>query len=256
MTFSPSEWHDRFTLQARWTRDLRRYLFQKAGFQTASHILDVGCGTGVLISELSDLANVQVHGLDINRQYLNITVRQSSVACLTQADAHALPYISSIFDISFCHFLLLWVVDPAKVVAEMARVTKPGGAVLALAEPDYGGRIDYPPELAQIGQWQQVALRSQAADPEMGRKLAGIFSCLGLKQVETGVLGGQWNTPLSPDDWESEWSVIHSDLHQIAQTPGVFNTFNALRNIDLSAREKGERVLYVPTFYAWGIVPE
>jgi len=256
MTFSPSDWHDRFTRQARWTCDLRQYLFQRAGCQTAERILDVGCGTGVLISELSDLVRAQVHGLDINRQYLNISAHQTVDAFLTQADAHALPYIPGIFDISFCHFLLLWVLDPAKVVAEMARVTKPGGAVLALAEPDYGGRIDYPPELAQIGQWQQAALQSQAADPEMGRKLAGIFSGLGLNKVETGVLGGQWNAPPSPEDWESEWSVVQADLQQVSQSPSVFNTFKALKNIDMSACAKGERVLFVPTFYAWGIVPE
>jgi SAM-dependent methyltransferase len=256
MTFSPADWHDRFTRQARWTLDLRQYLFKRAGCQTAKRILDVGCGTGVLVSELSDLVSAQVHGLDINRQYLKISTQQTADAFLTQADAFALPYISGIFDICFCHFLLLWVMDPAKAVAEMARVTKPGGAVLAIAEPDYGGRIDYPPELAQIGQWQQAALRSQAANPEMGRRLAGIFSGLGLNKVETGVLGGQWTAPLSPEDWESEWSVIQADLQQITQNPSIFNTIKALKNIDLSACAKGERVLFVPTFYAWGVVPE
>lgn len=256
MTFSPADWHDRFTRQAQWTRDLRRYLFQRTDYQSADRVIEVGCGTGVLISDLSDQIHARIHGLDINIQYLKICSHQIPNAYLTQADAHVLPYGSGTFDISFCHFLLLWVTNPAEVVAEMARVTKPGGAVLALAEPDYGGRIDYPPELAQIGQWQETALYTQGADPEIGRKLAGIFSNVGLSQVETGVLGGQWIAPPSPEDWESEWSVIQADLQQTTLSPAIHNSFQTLRKIDKSAWLKGERVLYVPTFYAWGLVPE
>jgi len=75
----------------------------------------------------------------------------------------------------------------------MARITRPGGAVLALAEPDYGGRIDYPIKLAQMGKWQIESLRLQGADPLMGRKLATIFNSAGFDSVETGVLGGQWS---------------------------------------------------------------
>ena len=33
---------------------------------------------------------------------------------------------------------------------------------MALAEPDYGGRIDYPEQLGHIGRWQAQALRKQA----------------------------------------------------------------------------------------------
>jgi SAM-dependent methyltransferase len=66
--------------------------------------------------------------------------------CNSQADRHTLPF-QPVFDVTFCHFLLLWVSNPEKVVAEMGRVTRPGGSV-RLAEPDYGGRIDYPESLS------------------------------------------------------------------------------------------------------------
>ncbi|PIV25986.1 MAG: SAM-dependent methyltransferase, partial [Anaerolineae bacterium CG03_land_8_20_14_0_80_58_20] len=38
--------HERYTQQARWTRDLRAYLFDKAGLRDARRVLEVGCGTG------------------------------------------------------------------------------------------------------------------------------------------------------------------------------------------------------------------
>jgi hypothetical protein len=135
----------------------------------------------------------------------------------------------------------------------MRRVTRPGGAVMALAEPDYGGRIDYPDKLALLGEWQIESLKRQGADPLMGRKLTGLFHKTGLESVETGVLGGQWSE--SPDwaAWESEWAVLESDLKKTFQD---FESWKVIKDLDKSAYEKGERVLFVPTFYALGFVSQ
>ncbi len=134
----------------------------------------------------------------------------------------------------------------------MARVTRPSGAVLALAEPDYGGRVDFPEELGQLGVWQMESLRTQGADPLMGRKLARVFRQAGLYSVETGALGGQWSGAPDWEAWESEWSVLESDLKN---KPSLSEKLGFLKRLDKSAYEKGERVLFVPTFYAWGRVP-
>jgi len=74
----------------------------------------------------------------------------------------------------------------------MRRVVKPGGWVVALAEPDYGGRIDYPDQLSALGWKQASALSAQGADTNAGRKLAGWLAETGLKGIQTGLLGGQW----------------------------------------------------------------
>jgi hypothetical protein len=130
----------------------------------------------------------------------------------------------------------------------MRRVTRSGGSVIALAEPDYGGRIDYPEELAILGRHQAAALRKQGADPRMGRRLAEVFHQLGLQDIEVGVLGGQWKGKSSRREWELEWRVLQSDL-------GGEQDTDSLRALDWAARERGERVLFVPTFYAFGRVP-
>lgn len=242
------DWHARFTQQARWTAQLRAYLFKKVSLDTAHRILDLGCGTGALLEEFP--GKMGIYGLDLSLPAVNQAAYHAPGASLACADAETTPFASATFDIVFCHFVLLWVRDPLKIVTEMRRVTRPGGAVLALAEPDYGARIDYPPELARLGRWQTESLQRQGADPFIGRKLAGIFARAGLKQIETGVLGGEWKNPFSTDQRDLEWDVLESDLAGIVTPQDI----QKMRKLDDRARECGERVLYVPTFYALGIV--
>jgi SAM-dependent methyltransferase len=244
-------WHRRYAQQARWTKDLRTHLYARAGLNSARRVLEVGCGTGVLLSELSDLSSAAVYGVDIDASRLSLAARNTPRARLYRADAHSLPFTSETFDVVLCHYLLLWLPDPARVLAEMRRVTRPGGAVLALAEPDYGGRIDHPAALIPLGPAQQLALRHQGAEPQMGRRLARLFAQTGLDGVETGVLAGQWQAPPSKEDWELEWEVLLEDLE--GQIPG--QELERLRRLDWAAWQSGERVLFLPTFYACGRRP-
>ncbi len=130
-----------------------------------------------------------VVGLDLNAAYLKLARRHAPRAHLSRGDAYQLPYRPGSFDVAYCHFVLLWLARPAAALAEMVRVTRPGGAVLALAEPDYGGRIDYPDELAALGAKQATALKNQGADPILGRRLAALLVEAGLDAVESGVPG-------------------------------------------------------------------
>ena len=250
MMLSTEEWHARFSIQARWTRPLRGYLFPQAGLQRARRVLDVGCGTGALQAELIEGGAAQVHGLDIDSRLLAEAAKKNLVSLLGQGDAHALPYASGSFDLSLCHFLLLWVADPYQVLLEMRRVTRPGGALLVLAEPDYGGRIDFPEELAELGRLQAESLRQQGAEPQMGRRIMGLMAGLGLESLEVGVLGAQWGNLAASEVVTSEWNMLHHDLAgQLSEAQLAH-----LRQLDEEAWSRGSRVLYVPTFYAWGRV--
>ncbi|MCK7482052.1 MAG: class I SAM-dependent methyltransferase [Candidatus Moduliflexus flocculans] len=45
-------WHARYSQQAKWTRNLRAYIFDKIKLDDATRVLEVGCGTGAILSEL------------------------------------------------------------------------------------------------------------------------------------------------------------------------------------------------------------
>jgi SAM-dependent methyltransferase len=229
-------------------------------------VLEVGCGTGVIAGELARLGEARVVGLDVAGGMLAFARRQEGGVTYVQGDAHALPFTAGSFDAVVCHYLLLWLADPAQAVREMARVVRPGGAfapggvVLACAEPDYGGRVDHPPELAPLGRLQAEALRQQGADPEIGRQLGELFVAAGL-QATVGVMAGRWNLPASPDDgcapgdgfalgdgFEAEWAMRERDLAGLLPPEEL----RRLRSVDRQALTTGQRVLFVPTFYALG----
>lgn len=240
-------WHTRYAQQAKWTRDLRTYLFNRAGLKDASRVLEVGCGTGAILSDLPD--HLPLHGLDLDPAALaqcQIHVPGVSLVC---GNAVQLPYSDAVFDIVYCHYLLLWVRDPLQALFEMKRVARPGGYVIAFAEPDYRSRVDEPVELIPLGKWQTESLIEQGADPGLGAQLAELFFQAGLKINETGTIQSAESEP-SPDEWEMEWDVIESDLG--GRIPG--EDIHRMKRSDQRAWQQGTRVLHVPTYFAWGRV--
>ncbi len=244
------DWHRRYTQQASWTRDVRKHLFKKAGVKNGDKVLEVGSGTGAVLEALLAEGDYHLTGIDINRANLRYSHRLDQNFHLIQANGVDLPFPDSSFSISFCHYLLLWVNHPDRILDEMKRVTKDSGYVMALAEPDYQCRIDYPPPLDQLGKHQTLSLQNQGADTSLGRKLGTLFNNAGLVDVEIGILGAFWKTDGIQLSNELEWMTFHSDLNHI----GTLNSFSEYQDVEKSAWEKGERILFIPTFYAVGLV--
>jgi len=240
-------WHARYAQQANWTRELRKYIFQQIGLRTTDRILEVGCGTGAILSEIQTQA---LHGLDILPASLMEARIHAPTASLACADALSLPYADHSFDITLCHYLLLWVSNPQRVLVEMKRITRPGGYVLALAEPDYSARADKPAELAVLGRWQTESLQRQGANPSLGGRLAELFYQAGIEIIETGAIESQGNDAPTANEWELEWVVLENDLAEFVPLEEI----QRLKKLDEEARERGERVLHVPTYFVWGRV--
>lgn len=245
------EWHHRYLAQAGWTSHLRKYVFKNIAPRADAPILEIGSGTGAIMEALIDEGYRHVFGVDLD--YPNAIFAKTQRPSINQVlgDGHQLPFAESQFTVSLCHYLLMWAANPGQVLAEMQRVTHSGGWVLALAEPDYQARIDYPPPLDFLGTLQTDALQTQGVDIRIGRKLRRLFVEAGLIEVKAGIMGAEWHdTALLTND-PTEWGMFKADLEDRLN----HTELSELMWNEQEAQKKGERVLFIPTFYAFGKVP-
>ncbi|MGH0034847.1 MAG: ArsR/SmtB family transcription factor [Myxococcota bacterium] len=101
-------------------------------------VADVGTGTGVLAFELARLG-LTVVGVDNSRRMIEAAREKlareeaiSSAIEFREGDGASLPLADDEVDAAFAHMVLHSVDSPSAVVAEMARVVKPGGAAVAV----------------------------------------------------------------------------------------------------------------------------
>jgi SAM-dependent methyltransferase len=101
---------------------------------SGDHVLDVGCGTGVLARTAADRvsADCQVTGLDRNAGMLAVARRLRPQIDWCQGDATQLPFADASYDVVMSQFALMYFPDRTAALREMVRVLRPQGR-LALA---------------------------------------------------------------------------------------------------------------------------
>ncbi len=121
-------WYERERHQPyhRMLDDLETSLVERYG--TNKDVLEVGCGTGLILGRARRFARSAV-GIDLSAGMLaQASARGLAVA---QASATALPIATASVDVAYSYKVLAHIPDIAGALAEMARVVRPGGWVLA-----------------------------------------------------------------------------------------------------------------------------
>jgi SAM-dependent methyltransferase len=239
--------HRRYIEQADWTFASRSRLLELAGLAPGCYILEVGSGTGAICSSIASSFNYHTFGLDLDPEATRFACSIDPITHYLVGDGYHLPFPSCVFDAVFCHFLLLWLDKPLDMLEEMFRLLRPGGCLIAFAEPDYGGRLDYPPELARLGKMQIDALAEAGADPLIGRRLRALFIEAGSSEVFSGVLGAEWTASTLRDTLDSERDTLRQDLSGLRSSKRITDLLNA--GLTDSA---DKQTLFVPTFFALG----
>ena len=123
----------------RWSAPVAAAFVEQLGVPAGRRWLDVGCGTGVLTAAVVAAADPHdVTGLDPSPGFVARARRQVDRARFTVGSATALPFPHGRFDATVGGLMLNFVPEPTVAVAELTRVTAPGGVVAAYVW-DYAG---------------------------------------------------------------------------------------------------------------------
>ncbi|MCC9173447.1 demethylmenaquinone methyltransferase [Arthrobacter sp. zg-Y179] len=114
------------------TRRWRRIVVDAVGAVPGQRVLDLAAGTGTSSEPYAD-AGIDVVACDFSLGMLKVGKRRRPDIDFVAGDATNLPFEDNSFDASTISFGLRNVNEPKKALAEMLRVTKPGGR-LVIAE--------------------------------------------------------------------------------------------------------------------------
>ncbi len=170
-------------------------LLDRTGVAPGASVIDIGCGVlGVLPQLRARVGDGgRVVGLDIEPRLLavasQLSARHGLAVQTVQADAASTGLPPDSFDLVHERMLLLNVTSPQDVVAEMTRLTRPGG-IVALQEPDSAAWAIDPPDPARdllLTEVTDVYPRT-GRDFRTGRRAARLLRDAGLQDVQVRVL--------------------------------------------------------------------
>lgn len=173
---------------------------------TAQRWLDVGCGNGAFTEMLIDHAQPsEVHGIDPSEPQLDYARTRAALAQaqLLIADAMALPYPAQRFDVAVMPLVIFFVPEPARGVAEMRRVVRPGGWVAAYAWDMEGGGFPYAALQAEISAEGFPIPAAPSADASRLDVMQALWKESGLTQIESRAI----TVERSFADFEDFWTT-------------------------------------------------
>src|SRR5687767_3503542 len=123
--WNAAQYHRLSDPQRGWGIRVLERLAPRAG----ERILDIGCGTGRLTS---DIAAETVVGTDLSAAMLEQAHRHyPNAASFARADGMWLPFVSETFDAVFSTATFHWIADHDQLFSEIYRVLKPGGRLVS-----------------------------------------------------------------------------------------------------------------------------
>jgi ubiquinone/menaquinone biosynthesis C-methylase UbiE len=169
---------------------LRRRFLRFVPIRAGQRVLEVGCGTGVVMRDVAALVGSrgEVVGVDPSRSMLDAARALARSHALRRrmrwrlAPGAALPFAGDHFDTTLAITVLLHVADPAAVVREMVRVTRPGGRVGA-QDQDFGTVAVTHPDRTLTERIMWGVATHMYEEPHSGRRMPSLLRAAGLDEI-------------------------------------------------------------------------
>ena len=196
----------------RYTDELAGGLVAAAGVEPGHRVLDVGCGPGSVTRTLAEIVGRdQVAAIDPSPPFVEACRARVPGADVRSGQAEQLPWEDGAFDVVVSQLVVNFMTDAPKAVAEMRRVTKPGG-VIAAAVWDYAEGMTF---LRRF--WDAArSIDEDATARDEGQimrycsppELEELWTTAGLTDIGTGAL----HTSASYDSFDDLWQPLETGL--------------------------------------------
>ncbi|GIH19313.1 class I SAM-dependent methyltransferase [Rugosimonospora africana] len=160
-----------------------------AGLTEGRHALDVGCGTGALTAELvGRLGTEAVSAVDPSNAFVAAARSRFPALDIRRASAERLPFADDAFDFALAQLVVHFMKDAVAGLREMARVTRPDGAVAACVWDHAGGGSPVSVFWKAVLDLDPDARDESALAGAREGQLAELFAAAGLHGIESTAL--------------------------------------------------------------------
>lgn len=170
-------------------------LLRTAGLSPGMRVAELGCGNGLTTLWMADIVGPDgsVTALDQSSKQLKVAEQNAAAARLRnisflEAGAYDTGLPQNTFDLIFARFLMCHLTEPARAIAEMRSLLKPGG-VLVCEDHDDGGIFTEPPTNAykRLVEISEAVNRAHGLDSYIGLKLPRLIGDAGFSKPEVRV---------------------------------------------------------------------
>lgn len=237
--------------------DMHRHL----SLAKSARVLDAGSGSGAYARAIArNDPTANVIGVDINPSYVAYSTARATQEGLTNltfqiGDLRAMPFKDATFDVIWTRYVLYFLPEPERALAEFRRGLRPGGRVV-IALNDLPSVIFDPPEPDFQADVQQ-ALKA-LGDTGLTVRLPGMLRRLGFVDIQADLSADPVYSAIGGHSPGQQANLSHN---LASGRPYFVQTFNSEARADeiitrwLAYLQRPDALMMVPFWHISGIAP-
>ncbi len=218
--FTDGEAYER--MMGRWSRAAGEVFLEWLNLPRGLRWADIGCGTGAFTQLLLDrCAPREVQAIDPSADQIAFARTTSAAKAVNfrVGDAQSLPFGDGEFDAAGMALVITFIPDPAKALAEMKRVVKPGGTIATYVWDFTNGGSPQQPLREAIEATGVTVVHMQGHENSKREALDRIFQAASLENPETRMIEIDVTYPDFDTYWQSQTALANTTVQYLRKMP-------------------------------------